>query len=113
MCACGIVIAGIRRKHTPQMSLIEDDHVVEAFAAYRPDDPLGVTILPRRTKARRVIPNAHFADTTSKSMSKFRVIVRMRILAAVSKGKPSRSCCSSQRAVGCLATVSKAISRRA
>ena len=41
-----VVVAGVGRKDPPQMSLAEDDDVIEAFPANRPDQSLGVSVLP-------------------------------------------------------------------
>ena len=42
-----VVIGDIRSKHAPEMSLVEDDDMIEHLAADTPDEPLAVGILPR------------------------------------------------------------------
>jgi hypothetical protein len=41
-----VVITKVRRQHTAQVTLIEDDDVIETFAADRADDALDIGILP-------------------------------------------------------------------
>ena len=41
-----VVIAHVGRKDAAQMSLAQDDDVIEAFPAERADQPLGMPILP-------------------------------------------------------------------
>jgi len=41
------VILKVRRQHTAQVTLIEDDDVIETLAADRADDALDIGILPR------------------------------------------------------------------
>jgi hypothetical protein len=45
-----LVVRDVRAKHSSEMSLVEDDHVVQALAADRPDDAFDVRILPRRAQ---------------------------------------------------------------
>jgi hypothetical protein len=47
-----MVITKVRRQHTAQVTLIEDDYVVETFTADRADDALDIGILPWRIAAR-------------------------------------------------------------
>jgi hypothetical protein len=42
-----MIIMKIRRQHTAQVILIEDDHVIETLTADRANDALDVGILPR------------------------------------------------------------------
>ena len=41
-----VVIPKIRGQHTAQVTLIEDDDVIETFAADRADDALHIGVLP-------------------------------------------------------------------
>jgi hypothetical protein len=41
-----IVVAGVGRKHPAQISLVQDDDVIEAFPADRADQSLCMPILP-------------------------------------------------------------------
>jgi hypothetical protein len=45
-----VVILKIRRQRTAQVMLIEDDDVIETFAADRADDALDIGVLPRRSR---------------------------------------------------------------
>ena len=42
-----VIIAKIRRQHAAQVTLIEDDDVIETLTTDRADDALDVRILPR------------------------------------------------------------------
>jgi hypothetical protein len=45
-----VVIGDIRSKHAPEMTLVEDDDMLEHIAADTPDEPLAVGILPRTAR---------------------------------------------------------------
>src|SRR6202171_3943263 len=45
-----VVILKVCRQHTAQVTLIEDDDVIETFAADRADDALDIGVLPRRSR---------------------------------------------------------------
>src|SRR6266403_3514376 len=47
MCAPVMIVAEVLGQEPPQMSLMQDDHVVQAFAADAPNQPFDVWILPR------------------------------------------------------------------
>ena len=49
MRAASVVILKVCRQHTAQVTLIEDDDVIETFAADRADDALDTGVLPRRS----------------------------------------------------------------
>jgi hypothetical protein len=42
-----MVIRNIRGEHVPEMSLVEDDDMIEHITTDTPDEPLAVGILPR------------------------------------------------------------------
>jgi hypothetical protein len=46
MCPKLVVIAGVGRKNPAQMSVAEDDDVIEAFPTDRADQPLRIRVLP-------------------------------------------------------------------
>src|SRR5216683_1027461 len=45
-----------------QRSLVEDDHMIQALAAYRADEPLDVSPLPWTTGRRKDFLDAHIPD---------------------------------------------------
>src|SRR5262245_32726475 len=49
-----VVIGDIRSKQAPEMSLVEDDDMIEHLAADTPDEPLAVGILPRTARGGRI-----------------------------------------------------------
>ena len=52
-----MIIVEVFGQEPPQMSRVQDDHVIQAFAANTPDQPLDVRILPRTPWG-----NPHFFD---------------------------------------------------
>ena len=47
-----MVIRQVGSEHVPKVSLVDDDHVVQALSTDRSDDAFDVGILPRRTRCR-------------------------------------------------------------
>ncbi len=54
-----IVGASILSQEARQVGLVHDHNVIEAFAAYRTDQPLAAAILPGRSWCRGSIQDAH------------------------------------------------------
>ena len=46
MCSGPVIILKIARQYAAQVTLVEDDNVIQAFTADRTDETLGVGILP-------------------------------------------------------------------
>lgn len=46
------------------MRLTQDNHMIHAFAADRPDQPFGKAILPGRGWCSRFVPDTHGAQST-------------------------------------------------
>ena len=57
-----VIVACVGAQQTAQMRLAKDNDVVQAFAANGPDQSFGKTVLPRRARRDRLVPNAHCAD---------------------------------------------------
>src|SRR5262245_44622506 len=58
-----IVIASIRLQDAAQMRLAQDDKMVYTLASDRSDQSFGKTVLPRRDRRDRLIPDAHGANS--------------------------------------------------
>ena len=58
-----VVIAGIGSQDSAQMRLAQDDEVVHTLAPDRSDQPFGKAILPRRRWCRRLVSDAHGAQS--------------------------------------------------
>src|SRR6476661_9290283 len=69
MCPGAVVILLVRAQHMPQMPLAEHDHMVEALASDRADQSFSVTVLPRRSRRRRSVANAHRANAARKCLA--------------------------------------------
>ena len=62
MCPALVVILKIIRQHTAQVTLIEDDDVIEAFATDRADDALDIGVLPWRSRCSDNLLDRHRLD---------------------------------------------------
>src|SRR4030065_439696 len=58
-----VVIASIGSQDATQMRLAQDDKMIHTLAPDRSDQPLGKAILPRRGRCRRLVPDAHGAQS--------------------------------------------------
>ena len=63
-----VVIPKIRRQHTTQVTLIEDDDVIETFAADRADDALHISVLPWRSRRGDDLLYRHRQDTIAEGL---------------------------------------------
>ena len=63
-----VVILKIRRQRTAQVMLIEDDDVIETFAADRADDALDIGVLPRRSRCGDDLLDRHRLDTITEGL---------------------------------------------
>jgi hypothetical protein len=63
-----VVILKIRRQRTAQVTLIEDDDVIETFAADRADDALDIGVLPRRSRCGDDLLDRHRLDTITEGL---------------------------------------------
>src|SRR5208337_2433942 len=65
-----VVIARVRSQNPTQMSLAQDDDMVDALATDRSDQPFSVSILPRRIGRDRLVAYPHGAQTTPDDSAK-------------------------------------------
>src|SRR5712672_220975 len=63
MCSDVVVVTSIESQDPAQMRLTENDDMIQALAADRPDQPFGKAILPRRSWCGRLVPDAHGAQS--------------------------------------------------
>src|SRR5467141_1486061 len=63
MCSDVVVVTSIESQDPAQMRLTENDDMIQALAADRPDQPFGKSILPRRGWCGRLVPDAHGAQS--------------------------------------------------
>ena len=68
MRAASVVIVKVGRQHTAQVTLIEDDDVIETFAADRADDALDIGILPWRSRRGDDLIDCHRLDTIAEGL---------------------------------------------
>src|SRR5260221_7350192 len=54
-----VVVVGVRFHNPTQMHLAQDNHMIDALAPDRSDQPFGKAILPRRGWCSGLVPDAH------------------------------------------------------
>jgi len=89
MCAASVVVFKVCRQHTAQVALIDDDDVIEAFAADRADDASDIGVLPRRSWRGNDLLDGHRLDTVAEGRPYEASRSRSRKRGAVSQGKAS------------------------
>ena len=82
-----IVVPGIRPQHPLEMRLSKDDRVVETFSAYRPNDPLNVSVLPWRSRRCWTVPDSHRVNPIFKGCAVARISVTQQISRRTLPGK--------------------------
>jgi hypothetical protein len=68
MRSASVVILKVSRQHSAQVTLVEDDDVIETFAADRADDALDVGILPWRSRRSDDLLDRHRLDTIAEGL---------------------------------------------
>src|SRR5450631_1003808 len=58
-----VVVIGVRFQNPTQMHFAQDNHMIDALAPDRSDQPFGKAILPRRGWRDRLVPDAHGAQS--------------------------------------------------
>src|SRR5258708_39887786 len=58
-----VVVMGVRFQNPTQMRLVQDNHMIDALAPDRSDQPLSNAILPRRGWCNGAVPDAHGAQS--------------------------------------------------
>src|SRR5215204_4424680 len=96
-----LVVRDVRSKHTPEMSLIEDDDVVQTLAPDGPTDAFDVGILPERAWGSADGCQAERFGGAAERRVEGRVTVVEEESRGWSSGMDSRSCWRVHAAVGC------------
>jgi hypothetical protein len=68
MRSASVVILKVCRQHSAQVTLVEDDDVIETFAADRADDAFDVGILPWRSRRGDDLLDRHRLDTIAEGL---------------------------------------------
>src|ERR1700721_2170617 len=63
MCSDVVVVKTIGSQGPAQMSLTQNDDMIQALGADPPDQPFGKAVLPRRSRCGRLVPDAHGAQS--------------------------------------------------
>jgi len=70
-----VIVIEIRTKGSSQRAFMEHDHMIEAFAANRPNHPPNIGSLPRRARSRQNFANAHVSHLFSEVIAKDSITV--------------------------------------
>jgi hypothetical protein len=68
-CVRAVIVGRVRLQQMAKMPLAEHDNVVETFPADRTDRPFTIPVLPRRSRRRWPIPNAHRPKAADEDVS--------------------------------------------
>ena len=63
MCSALVVVLEVCRQNSAQMTLIEDDDVIETFSTDRADDAFNIGVLPRRSRRGDDLLDGHRLNT--------------------------------------------------
>jgi len=85
-----VVVLDVLGKNPPQMILVEDDDMVEAFTADTPVQPLRVGTLPRAVRRGEYVLDAHVLHPPSKLVAIDLVVVAEQLLGCGVPGKGLR-----------------------
>ena len=107
------VVVEIGSQDPAQTRFVQDDHVVQAFSPYRPDQPLDIRVLPRRVRSAKNFLNAQPCGGFSKYVSVISVaITQQKTRSAVPRerlhkltGRPLRGRMAGDRRVDWATTV--------
>ena len=89
MCPAPVMILKICRQHTAQVTLIEDDDVIETLTADRADDALHISVLPRGSWCGDDLLNTHLLDTVTEGPAIGSIPVSQQKARRVFQGKAS------------------------
>src|SRR6201982_3725958 len=64
-----VVITHVRQQDVTEVALAEYNDVVKAFPSDRTDQPFSISILPRGTRRRRSVANAHRSKSADKHLT--------------------------------------------
>ena len=68
-CPAVVMKPKIRRQHSAQVTLTEDNDVIEAFAADRADDALDIGVLPRRSRRGDNLLDSHRFEAIAEDLT--------------------------------------------
>ena len=82
-----MVIIQIRSNRSPQGGFVENDHVIQAFAADRTDHTLNIRALPGRTRRTEDLSNVHGVELLLKGISINSIAITQQITRCSIVGK--------------------------
>jgi hypothetical protein len=94
------------------MPFAEDQNMIQALAAKRPDQAFHIWVLPGRAWCDRAVAYPHSSHPLREGLSVSTVIVADQIARCGIPRESSAICCASHSAVGCLVTANQRSCRR-
>src|SRR5947208_14375815 len=82
-----VIVIEIRTKGSSQRAFMEHDHMIEAFAANRPNHPPNIGSLPRRARSRQNFANAHVSQLFREVIAKDSITVARLVARELVKGE--------------------------
>src|SRR6266403_561353 len=101
VCPGSMVVVHIGRENAPQVSLVEDDCVIQIFSADRADEALNVRILPGGSRCGDDLLKTHPPDALTESATIRSVPVPQEVARGSVHGKASVTWRASHTCVGC------------
>ena len=92
MCTCLMVICEVASQDVAEVSLAENENVIQTLAPDRSDQALGEGILPRAVRCREDFVNPHALHSVAKLLAKHLVTIAQEIGRVDSSGKASTIC---------------------
>ena len=80
--ARAVVVSGISGQDAAQVTLAEHDEVVETLPPDRADQPFDVSVLPRRSRSRWPITDAHALEASGDDLTIDRIATSMPSLSS-------------------------------
>src|SRR6476620_5304798 len=112
MCSDGVVVMGVRFQNATQMRLAQDNHMIDALAPDRSDQPFGKAILPRRGWRGRLVPDAHGAQSACDDRTIDAIPVADHVARSFIPRNASVIWRATHSAVGCVVTLIQTSSLR-
>ena len=110
--ASSMVIGTVTGQYSAQVSVAQDENVVETLAPDRTDQALGERILPGAVRRRENFLDQQALHAVAELLAIYLVAVAQEIRGAESSGKALTICRAVQAAVGCSVTLKWTTRRR-
>jgi hypothetical protein len=103
--SASMIITEVLAKDSTQVSLIENNNMIQAVSAYGPDNSFNERVLPRRARGRNNLLDTQALDPSSNLLTVNGIPITQHTRGAESNGNASTNCWAVHRAVGCAVTL--------